>query len=218
MKYKIFIDTNQVIRKRPPLEDPFGDSIPTLYSFLQENNIDNVLIYLPEIVIRERIQQRLENIQEYITVANEKISALQGIGHKTKEIKPLKNYKKILQKNVQFFIKKYNIQQISHPTIGSNELIDRAIIKMKPFNDNGAGFKDTLIFLSIVEDAKKEKEEVRYIFCTNDHKEFDTDVIEEFRKETGKELYMVPSIVKVTEKLDELIPLNRHLEERNKRC
>lgn len=115
-------------------------------------------------------------------------------------------------------MRKHKVERIPIPSIEKEDLIDRAINKLKPFNDNGAGFKDTLIYLSIIEDAlSKKSEDTCYIFCTNDSKEFSEEILKEFKDLTKKDLVIVPSVVKVKEKLDELIPLDLHLEERNRK-
>lgn len=216
MKYKIYLDTNQVFSNKGPLCEPFNLSIPDLRKFLDEKNIKNVEICLPDIVVRERIQHKIENINKSLEDVNKLIRSLNSVGHESEEIEATGDYQKILEKNATEFLEKNKVIRISAPSIGKEELIDRAINKMKPFNDKGAGFKDTLIFLSIIEDAlNADTAADRYIFCTNDSDEFTEEVIKEFEECTHKELYLVSHIVKITEKLDELIPLNLRLTERN---
>jgi hypothetical protein len=218
IKYKIFLDTNQVFNTKGPINEVFSLSIPDIVNFLKEHHLEDVSICLPEIVIRERVQQRLEDIEKNIKDVNEINNSLRKLGHKIEEIVPFGNYRDILEKSTSDFLKKYKVNRIEPPLISQGDLIDRAINKMKPFNDNGAGFKDTLIYLSIVEDAlKKDAITDSYIFCTNDAKEFNADVIEEFKKVTDRNLYIVENVAKVKERLDELVPLNLHLKERNKK-
>jgi hypothetical protein len=213
-KYRVVFDTNQVMSTKPPLYLPFNTNIAQFKDFCVENNIEDIEVCLPEIVIRERIQHRIENIAEHISRANEAIEPLQSIGHKTKKIKKLKNYQCKLNKSVSEFIKKYSLHRIPVPSVNTSFLLDRAIRKVKPFYDNSSGFKDTLIYLSILEDARGAGAAEVYIFCTAD-KGFTQDVADSFEVESGKKLYICSGIEQAKEKLDELIPLNRHLEERN---
>lgn len=216
MKYKIFVDTNQVFfSNKAPLNEVFSNSIPELRSFLQEHNLD-IPICLPEIVIRERIQQRLEDVAGTVQSVNDALNKLLPLKHKTAQIKSRKDYLKTLSQNADSFLQEHSVTKVPVPSITKNELIDRAILKRRPFNDNSAGFKDTLIYLSIVEDALGEESADRYIFCTNDSKEFTEDVVQEFRECTAKELYIVKNMEEVREKLDTLVPLSLHLEERNR--
>ncbi len=214
MKYKIYLDSNRLYNQIP-LEEPFNLQIPELREFLDEHDLGDVDICLPEIVIRERIQHKLESITEKIDAINSHANSLKGVGHNIRKIKPHTDYKKILQDKVKDFLKKNKVIRIGMPSITKDDLIERAINKMKPFNDNTAGFKDTLIFLSIIEDALGATSADRYIFCSNDHKEFNQDVVDEFKATTGKSLYILSDVTKIKETLDELIPLNLHLEERN---
>ena len=40
---------------------------------------------------------------------------------------------------------------LCYPTIGHSELVARALMRRRPFNESGSGYRDTLIWLSIVE-------------------------------------------------------------------
>ena len=214
MKYKVYLDSNQVFNEKP-LGEVFNLAVLNLRQFLDDHGLSDIDICLPEIVIRERLQQKLEDIQAEIESVNKALSALRALGHQNKDVVPLSSYRETLEGNVKEHLIKYNIKRIPIPLIDKNELVERALNKMRPFNDNGAGFKDTLIYFSIVEDALGLTPSDRYIFSTNDGKEFNAAVCDEFKTVTGKELYIVPAVVKISEKLDELIPLRLHLEERN---
>ena len=217
MKYRIYLDANQVFIDRGPIEELFNSSILDLKKFIDDNNLSDVQICLPEIVVKERIQHRIENIENEIETANKAIKQLSSFQPELKIITKDDNYKKVLEENAKKFIDDNGLEKVDLPTIDMNTIIDRAINKMKPFNEKGVGFKDTLIYLSIIEDALKQENDTRYIFCTNDGKEFNDDVKKEFKEKTGKDLYIVREVTKVSELLDELVPLHLHLEQRNKK-
>lgn len=217
MKYKIFLDTNRLYNQNP-INEPFNENVRDLIKFIDEHNLRDVNICLPKIVIRERIQQKLDMVGEILVNFNKLSTSLCTLGHKIKQIKPLKNYRRILEKKAEDYIFKNKIVVIPPPSISKEQLIDRAINKMKPFDDNCSGFKDTLIYLSIVEDALNPKTSVdRYIFCTEDGKQFNNEIIQEFNTTTKKELFISSNTTKIIEKLDELIPLGLHLEDRNRK-
>ncbi|MEK7228181.1 MAG: PIN domain-containing protein [Patescibacteria group bacterium] len=215
MRYKIFLDSNQVYNdKNGRYDDPFGQSIPELKKFLDGHSLDNVKICLPELVVRERIQHKLDLIQGAVSSVNENLEALKKVGHTQKPIKKRTDYKKTLNSIVVKFLKKYDVQRVPTPDIDAKDLIERAITKKKPFNDHSAGFKDTLIYLTIVEDATEDEADV-YILCTKNKADFTDEIIKEFESQTKKKLYIISDIVSVQQTLDELIPLELHLEERN---
>ncbi len=215
MKYHIVVDTNQLFNNKGPLDQPFNTDVPSLLKFLDDHKVTNVEICIPQLVIQERIQHKLEEAEEKLKLANGSIERLKELGHKIKSIKK-KNYRAILQKNAEDFIKKNGVRKLPLPTTSKKELVERALVKMRPFADEDVGFKDTLIYLSIVGDAMKSGAADQYIFCTDDDG-FNGEVARDFESQTGKKLHIVPSFTKVREKLDELLPLNLHLEKRNNR-
>jgi len=217
MRYKIFLDTNRLFNKNAPLNEVFNYQIPELVSFLEENGIREIVdICLPEIVVKERVQHKLEEISKNLDILNNSIENLKSVGHSEAVVSARDDYKTTIEKNADDFISLNGIVKVPMPSISKEELIDRAITKLRPFKDNDIGFKDTLIYLSIVEDALKEEEEICYIFCTHDQG-FTEDVLTEFRELTRKELFVLPDMPKVREKLDELVPLKLRLKERNKK-
>ncbi len=217
MKYKIFIDTNQLfnIGERAPLDEPFNLELSKLRDFLSVHKISNVDICIPEIVIQERVQQKLEVIDKTFKSVNDNIHRLLSLGHVVEKINPQENYRELLEKKVEKLMVDSGAVKIPSPKVDAEEIVSRAINKMPPFNDKGAGFKDTLIYLSIVEDALSDQGADAYIFCSED-KDFNDVVSNSFKTKTEKELYVIPSFFKLYEKLDELLPLGLHLEEKNR--
>ncbi len=147
---------------------------------------------------------------------NKGIRSLKEAGHDEAEINPRDDYHEQLRTSAEAFCKKHSIEIIPPPTISIEELTELAINKTKPFDDHTSGFKDTLIYLSMIEDAKKGGGD-NYILCTNNSTQFDQDVVADFKKQTGKNLVILPDILSVQQKLDELVPIGLHLEARNRK-
>lgn len=103
MNYKIFLDSNQLFNQNGPLDEPFNLDIPEIRKFLKANEVKNVEICLPEIVIKERIQQKLENIYEHLETVNETSKRLNAIGHSIPAVKKNENYQKLLEKKCRDF-------------------------------------------------------------------------------------------------------------------
>ncbi len=220
MKFRIFFDSNQIFNKNGPLNEPFDTSIGELNTFLTKHEqLENVIICLPEVVIEERIQHKLEQIKFNIEGANERIGALKQVGYTTQPISDLgvEKHKEILAERANALIKKFKVQKVLNGKVDVKNLVEKSIAKIKPFNDKGVGLKDTLIFLSMIEDAQAQPEPTTYLFCTNNKTQFDEDVVAQFKEVTGKVMYILENPAAVQVKLDELIPLNLHLEERNKK-
>lgn len=220
MKYKICFDTNSVFNRNGQFADVFNDTISKLKEFINQNSVPNssqMIICIPEIVIEERVQRRIEEIYEAIEKANGIIKKLMSVNQKYREVRKRNKsfYQKILRENAKKYIKDINIEIVKAPRVRSSDLVKRAINKIKPFKDNTAGFKDTLIFLSLIQDAMNiQKSADRYIFCTED-KGFTDEVVKEFKQKTGKEMYLADNLSNVQELLDQLIPLRLKLKTRN---
>ena len=210
MKYRIFFDTEALWNgEKAPLNKPFSINIKEFVSFLKDNNVESELC-IPDMVIAERIRQKIGYIEKYLERANEGISRLVEVGHKNKKIKPKKNYKSFFKKEVESFIKENNIRTVPVPKLSVDELVDRAVNKTKPFNDKTAGFKDSIIWLSIMDDARK-KGDVEYILCTENHTDFTSEVVEEFKSKTKKIIHIVGNIEQLKELLDRVVPLGLEL-------
>ena len=214
MKYRIFIDTNPIWDDNGHFDTIFNSSFTDLTEFIKKHSLDNVSICIPEIVIMERIQQRTESIHAAIEYVNNKRKSLAEAGHNEKEIKPRKDYKTQFKKKAKEICEKNNVEIIKPPRVSIKKMTNLALERKKPFNDHGSGFKDTLIYLSMVEDAKKSDSDT-YILCTNNNKQFDEELAESFKNEIEKDLIILPDIVAVKEKLDDLISMGLNLEERN---
>ncbi len=216
MKYKVIFDTNKIFNDWGAASGGlFNSEIPDLAEFLEKHSVQNVVMCLPEMVINERIQQKKEIVAQYIGKINDKIRFLNNIGHAELEVKERNDYDERFRNQADSFASKYKVERIALPATRLENLIERAITKRKPFNDHGSGFKDTLIYLSIVDDALKSETD-RYILCTSNLKDFPKEIAEEFQEVTNKELFIEPDTISVRQKLDELLPLGLHLEERNR--
>jgi len=215
-RIRIFIDTNQVWDNKGPFSTIFSPSFSDLPKFLKDNSLKKISICLPDMVIKERVQHKKESINEAIKYVNEKIKILKEAGHEDPEIEPRDDYERKLRKYAEEFCGAHAIEIISDPSVTLEELTEWATSKRKPFDDHGSGFKDTLIYLSMVEDAKANNGDT-YILATKNSTQFDEELISDFKERTGKELSIVPGILEVQQKLDELVPLGQRLVERDQK-
>ncbi len=216
MKTRIFLDTNKVYTdKEESLKEIFNSNISRLNKFIKDNNVGkNVAVCLPEVVVKERIQQKIENIKFTLDGANQRIKHLGVMGHKNRQIKPRKDYKKVLAKNAQAFIKAESVEVVPTPKIESDALIERAIHKIKPFKSKDTGFKDSLIFLTLIDDALRVKADT-YVLCTENVGDFSDEVKTEFKTKTGKDLIIASGVIELEEVLDNLYTLRLKRKERD---
>ncbi len=94
----------------------------------------------------------------------------------------------------------------------------RSLNRVKPFSDKGdKGFKDTLIWLSILDDAKVNKN-INYIFCSQNTNDFEQGYLsEEFKLISKSKFIYLTSISELKEYLDGEVKLNLKLKENNEK-
>ncbi len=140
-------------------------------------------IYIPEVVIREVINQYREKINAY---RDEIGTALKGFARLTTH--PILN-NPITEENVKqeaecfaaLFrqrIQKLNIEVLPIPSISHEEMIARDLARKKPFTPAGKGYRDSLIWESILELCGHTKDRLQkssIIFVTKNHKDFCAD-------------------------------------------
>lgn len=207
-KYKIIFDSNIVFCDEQSELGKVFNSIPEdIFNFIKSNNITGIELCLPQIVIDERVSWRLRQIQEQFDAMNIATRNLRTFSiFKIREKKfDFAEYKKILNKVALKQIKKLNIKKIVTTEVNQEVVIKRALQKKAPFYAKGKsdhGFKDTMIWLSILSDAKKNKN-CKYILLTNDGNGFDQDICKkEFEEYNQKDLLIISDVSKLKEFLD----------------
>lgn len=184
-KYKIVLDTN-ILRNEDDnkLNVIFNNKLEHIFNFIQDNDLKTVDLCIPKLVIDERVAQRVKQIRDKIDTINTEAKAV-GVFSNRKVAKKKFNprtYKKKLNKIANELIKKYKIKEIKTTKVDQDIILDRALNKVPPFYSKGGdkGFKDSLIWLSILEDVKNNKK-FNYILVTNDSGFNDFSCKEEFK-------------------------------------
>jgi len=208
-KYKVVFDANILYcDEENCLNKVFNSNIGDVFNFLKSNKVTDLCLCAPQLVIDERISHRLLMIESQYESFNRVLRNLKVFGHiNVKEKNFNRNkYKKILNKNVSLIIKKYKIKIIPTAKIEQELIIKRALDKVAPFYGQGKGdrgFKDTLIWLSLLKDAKNNKK-YNYILVTDDKTGFTPEVCEnEFKKYSTSTFLIKRSISDLKEFVDE---------------
>ena len=169
----VIIDTCIFIDKE---QDFFFES--PILKLLKESK--DVKIIMPKVIVEEitkRVELIIDNTNNTITEKNKKlekykISDLYKLTHLDKNVVINDFHNQLLA-----FYKNNNIELEDYPqTITVQNVLDRALSKKKPFKNDGgdAGFKDYLIWLTIMEIAKKHPSD-NINFVTANKKDFTKD-------------------------------------------
>jgi len=159
--------------------------------------------YIPEICVDEiKYQRKKEVIDKYIEIRK---LLDDGIVHKYLSIKDYSNIdkaKKNCDENVDGFIENTfskNRIRITNYEKYLKDTIARAGFKTAPFNNeqgsSDKGFKDTLIWLSIMDFAKSSKLEYQFTLISNDNVfiKYKSLLIDEFFKFTERNITICPA-------------------------
>lgn len=135
-------------------------------------------VYIPEVVIDELIQRDIDYVEKVNIYRNDSV-IINNI------IKTMELQEQLINDIRLYYSKIFNNNVIKISSIQINEMYNRSLIKKPPFiedkNASDKGFKDSLIWLSILEDNHSTYDEI--IFLSSDNSFIDN-------KDTLKEEFM----------------------------
>src|SRR5271165_2604783 len=136
-----------------------------------------VTVVVPEIVIREVVGRYAEEVRNLRATFDETTSKLAGLGvlkYQPPEVdteQAIRDYEAYLRSTLES-------AGVSSPIpphdLDILELVDKAIWRRKPFNKSGSGFRDALIWLSVV-DCVRSSSQGPITFVTKDAAAFCDD-------------------------------------------
>lgn len=215
-KFKIITDTNVVWLDTEPLDIILNSNLKDLSDFVNENKLnDKVTICISEVVMAERITQRAEEISKITSSIDSSIEKLKVFNVKKTSVHK-RPYRRLLGQRLTKEIKALNLEVIPFPKVNHSQILNRALLRTKPFGNRDKGYKDTLIWHSILDEIRKDKD-CNIILCTKNVEDFDIKVLElEFKKLSKKKLCIFTSPNEVKEFLDKQFNLSLDLKELHK--
>lgn len=131
-------------------------------------------IFIPEVVIDEIVKQYDEKAEEYINSFNKVLKKLSDLSTSPITQTPIdakgfiSNYRNELNNR----IKQLGIGIIPYPNTGHKIMVARELGKKKPFKDSTKGYRDALIWDSVMEHTQKYSSNCGIIFLTANSKDF----------------------------------------------
>lgn len=116
---------------------------------------------------RKQLQKRYSRIKGDIAWYNKFTVRSENFLNEQKFEQDLISYREFLDS----LIKSNQILELEYPNHSHQSIVERNIQKKKPFSDNDAGYKDTLIWLTILEHLKNTNNEV--IFVSENKNDFE---------------------------------------------
>lgn len=195
---KIILDTNIIV-------SDFRLKSPDFQVLLENSKKETEQLIIPQVVVDEvlnKFKQRLELVKsntegEIKTFNKLTTSSIEQIISSEKIEQSLKEYKSYLDK----IFKDNNVRILPYPATSHQQVAKRAMHKKKPFNYNGAGYRDSLIWENIKSEITQDEEILilpKVVFITNNYKDFATKEFElhpDLLNELNEELYNTDSII-----------------------
>ncbi|KKR20438.1 MAG: hypothetical protein UT48_C0018G0031 [Parcubacteria group bacterium GW2011_GWE2_39_37] len=213
-KYKIIFDTNILWQdKEDKVSKLFNLSLEESFKFIKEHSLNSkIILSIPEIVVAERIEQTLSDVNNMVNTIANKVQALSPFGVKISENCYKLNYEKEIIKIKKAILNKSQVEVIKSAKVRQSEIIRRSLKGIKPFSAKGdKGFRDTIIWLSILDDAKINND-CNYILCSNNSSDFnETSLSEEFMLVNKNSFKVVSDMPSLKQLLDVEFDLNLEL-------
>lgn len=204
---EVFFDTNFLRKKN--IDDfskfNFGTQFEDFIDFLGTNDVvDYYKINISEITMEELKKQINDKYKEELLKLKESYNKFKNVHNiKFDEDASIK-YDEILKKLMRDYIEIYNINIVKTKNISLQNILNRAINKNKPFvGENGnsdKGFKDAVLWESIIEYAKR-TENKRFILFTKNVQDFPKELEDEFKSFTNKKIEIVNELSIVQERI-----------------
>lgn len=221
--YRIVFDTNFIWSdQEDKIAELFNPAVKNSVQFLVEHDLKkNVSLLIPEVVLQEREEQILNQIEENVSKVSSGMAVLSNFGVVIDKDSYTKDCREQVSKALKKLIKDLKIKCLLTPVFDQKILVNRALKKTKPFSsgkDNSdKGFKDTLIWLTMLNDVEENKN-ANYILCTNNSKDFNSsDLLEEFNKISQSKFIIASDFRSLKEILDKELDLKLSLKEENKK-
>ncbi|MDU4882976.1 PIN domain-containing protein [uncultured Clostridium sp.] len=165
----VFLDSN-IIYNNPFMDSGFNKKL------LNKIKQINGYVYITDIVYKEVIHNYIRKLEEL----NSEIDKLQTKINKTNIEMSFKNIdvnveQKKLESRFNELVENNYITILSTDSNLLNEVIERAIRKIKPFSDNKEEFRDCLIWLTYVKKAELDELENCFFITNNVSDFFDKD-------------------------------------------
>lgn len=180
----------------------------------------DVKIFIPEVVLDEVVNKYVKRLEDSKKKIDSELKTYKKLS-KEQETNPISQNmidKSVTeyQKHLQQVVKDNSIEVIKYPKTDHKFLANKAINKLKPFNANEKGYRDSLIWENIKElltESESAVSQPELVFISNNYKDFATseyelnsDLIAELEDEDfdSKSVIVYPSLSEFNDKQTKL--------------
>ncbi|WP_351223048.1 PIN domain-containing protein [Streptomyces sp. NPDC002133] len=191
-------------------------------SLLYRCHEQKIILWIPEIVIRETVRHYNRSLGESIRSMRTGLAPLRALRLDVDLLPKHKDLEKSVREKAEGFeerlrakLRTSNARVLPLPHVSHDELLTRALMEKKPFRNKGLdpekrgpdGYRDALIWMSVVEASKELNSDNMLVIVTNNHKDFCDRDDENLSLDLLADLQMPHPTVKRVKNLQELQPL-----------
>ena len=168
---RVVIDTSAIIESSLTLESP--DFI-ALFSSMEQLNIE---LLVPQVVIDELVNKYEERLEAAEHKATESISTINKLvdwpidSPFTGSLFALTESSRF-RNRIEIMFRRHHVRILPYPSITHEETASRSMRRKKPFADNGSGYRDYLIWRSVMEELQSQPHADPLIFVTKNTNDF----------------------------------------------
>lgn len=163
----ILLDTNPIV------SDGFGSSANFNW-LLGMAHGHGITVYVPRIVLDEVVGRFAKDLSDRVGEANAELAIISR--RIARKLVTLDSFLDV-NEEVESFRSAFSTQLVEagvavpeYPIASHRDVTDRAIYRRKPFRDSGAGYRDTLIWLTVLELADQVEDNI--VLVTNNTHDF----------------------------------------------
>jgi hypothetical protein len=165
---RVFLDSSAIISSGDYLESP---EWAALDRYAGRNDIE---ILIPKIVIEEVLNRFRESLEKkYKSYVESRRRIMELAGKKAEDDVSDKDIQEILknhQQRLTYRFSRRGYRILDYPSMQHVDMVRRALGRVKPFAPDGRGYRDALIWYSIIEEMRRDPTEA--LFVTENTKDF----------------------------------------------
>lgn len=191
-------------------------------TLLLQSSKGQIALWVPEIVIREAIRHYSRSLDESIRSMRTGLAPLRALRLDVGLLPAHKDLESSVREKAEGFegrlrakLSAAKARILPLPEVSHEELINRALLERKPFRNKGVdpekrgpdGYRDTLIWMSVVETSRELERHGLLVVVTNNYKDFCDRDDENLSSDLLADLYVPHPTIKRIKNLQALQPL-----------
>jgi hypothetical protein len=154
---KVFMDTNVYVADFKLS----GSDFLILSDAISRGGIQ---LFTSELIIEEACGKFEAQIDEFFVKLQSHVSKFKRFSMTPVEYHlDIAEEKRLFRRTFLAQLASWSVQHVNYPTIPHAELIRRAIVRRKPFDDKGSGYRDALIWTTLLELLAQQDDELAFV-------------------------------------------------------